>query len=197
MQESEIREIIRNLPNLSEVEPEAIDWLLEKSMVSHHAVGEILFQPGDPVDELLIVLEGLVDVFQESPEGRRALFLIEKGNISGNLPFSRAKGASATGKVIEDTTLLRLHKEWFVEMVSVSYAMTQAFVAVMSDRIRSISSKSFQDEKLKALGKISAGLAHELNNPASAMVRSAEVLYQKLSETPDNFKAVMQLRVSP
>ncbi|MEM1121487.1 MAG: ATP-binding protein, partial [Bacteroidota bacterium] len=50
--------------------------------------------------------------------------------------------------------------------------------------------------KLKALGKISAGLAHELNNPASAMVRSAEILYEKLSETPENFKAVMQLAVS-
>ncbi|MEM1121848.1 MAG: cyclic nucleotide-binding domain-containing protein, partial [Bacteroidota bacterium] len=191
-----IKAFLKTLPNFSEVSPSAIDWLMEKGRVTQNKVGEFLFQPGDPVDELIICIEGVVDVYIEKPDGRQNIFLIQKGTITGNLPFSRAKSATATAKVLEALTLFRLPKKCFVEMVNVSYEMTQAFVAVMSDRIRDMSQSQFQDEKLKALGKISAGLAHELNNPASAMVRSAEVLYDKLSETPDNFKAVMRLNIT-
>ncbi len=188
--------IIQSLPNFDSVEEEAIRWLIDKSIRKELAVGEFLFHPGDPVDELIIFLKGVVDVYVETGDGRRPVFLLKQGSVTGNLPFSRIVQASAHGKVIEDAVVLKLHKQHFSEMVQVSYGMTQGFVAIMSDRIRNVSSSQFQDEKLKALGKISAGLAHELNNPASAMVRSAEILHQKLQETPENFKQVMQLNIN-
>jgi len=196
LSDSAIKDFIYNLPNLEGVKPSAIDWLLDKSTITHHPAGSFLFQPGDSIDELNIFIQGQVDIYLETPEGRRPINILGNGNITGNLPFSRIKNASATAKVIENLTILRLHKKHFVEMVNVSYKMTQAFVAVMSDRIRDVSSTQFQDEKLKALGKISAGLAHELYNPASAKVRSADILHQKLSETPESFKAIMQLNIN-
>jgi len=64
----------------------------------------------------------------------------------------------------------------------------------MSDRVRDFSQRRSQDEKLMSLGKLSAGLAHELNNPASAMVRSAKELHNKLHQTPDKFKKVMKIK---
>lgn len=191
-----IKSFLQSLPEFATVEPAALDWLLEKSKIIEISEGEFLFKPGDGVDKLFIILAGSLDIYQEIPNGRQDLFLLEAGSISGQLPFSRSKGTNAFGRVIEDLRLLSLEKKHFVEMVNVSYSLTQALVAVMSDRIRNVSQSQFQDEKLKALGKISAGLAHELNNPASAMVRSAEILYKKLEETPENFKAVMQLNVT-
>ncbi|MEM6320845.1 MAG: ATP-binding protein [Bacteroidota bacterium] len=193
---SSVKTFLKSLTTLSNVEDEALDWLLSKARITSFPADTFLFEPGDDVEDLIIVLEGEVNVYFESEEGRQPLFLQQKGSIAGNLPFSRVKKATAFGKIITPTTLLLLSKNYFTEMVTVSYSMTQALVAVMSDRIRDVSQNRFQDEKLKALGKISAGLAHELNNPASAMVRSAEILYEKLSETPENFKAVMQLAVS-
>lgn len=191
-----IKTYLKSLPNFSEVSADAFDWIVDKGYLTYHKKGDFLFQVGDSVDELTICLEGVADVYREKPDGRQGLFLMQKGTITGNLPFSRVKVATATAKVVEDLTIFNLHKKYFIEMVNVSYELTQAFVAVMSDRIRDTSQNQFQDEKLKALGKISAGLAHELNNPASAMVRSAEVLYDKLSETPENFKAVMRLNIT-
>ena len=191
-----IKEFLLGLSQFKDVEEHAIDWLIEKSTCSSHAKGEFFFKPGDPPEELVIIVEGVLDVYRETPNGRHELSLAQPGDISGNLPFSRTKEITVFGKVVEDLVVLQLNRSYFQEMVQVSYALTQSMVAVMSDRIRSLSQGFFQDEKLKALGKISAGLAHELNNPASAMERAAETLYQKLAQTPDNFKAVMKLNVT-
>ena len=196
MSPSEVKTFLRELPNFNQVEEAAFDWLIEKGEITTHAKGSFIFKPGDPTEEMLLLLGGIMDIFLDTENGRQEIFLYETGDITGNLPFSRGKVTGAFGRAVEELTLLRLHRSHFVEMVGVSYAMTQALVAVMSDRIRDISQTQFQDEKLKALGKISAGLAHELNNPASAMVRSAEILYQKMGETPANFKSVMRLNIN-
>ena len=191
-----IKNFLTELPQFQEVEENAIDWLIERSTCSRHAKGDFFFRPGDPPDDLVIIIEGTVDFYRETPNGRQDLSIGQPGDISGNLPFSRTKEVTVFAKVVENLLVLRLNRSYFQEMVQVSYALTQSLVAVMSDRIRSFSQDFFQDEKLKALGKISAGLAHELNNPASAMERAAETLYLKLGQTPDKFKDVMKLNVT-
>ncbi|HMN89985.1 MAG TPA: ATP-binding protein, partial [Saprospiraceae bacterium] len=92
--------------------------------------------------------------------------------------------------------LLELHRDHFIEMVNQSYELTQALVGAMSDRVRDFTQLRSQNEKLISLGKISAGLAHELNNPAAAMVRSAAELHRRQHQTPERFKAVMTMRVT-
>ena len=97
--------------------------------------------------------------------------------------------------VMEDTTILETHADLFIEITK-RYELIEAFVHSLSDRIRSFTSQQQQNEKLVALGKLSAGLAHELNNPASAMVRSATELRKRITQTPEKFKAVMNIRLT-
>jgi signal transduction histidine kinase len=66
----------------------------------------------------------------------------------------------------------------------------------MTDRIRSFTTLQQQNEKLASLGKLSAGLAHELNNPAAAVVRSSEALKKHLKSTPEKFKLIMDIKVN-
>ena len=198
MEIKKLKTFLTSLPIFEKVEEKAIDWLIEKGEVNQYLKGDLLFKPDDHVDNLLIFLEGSVDIYVDTPQGRQDLLLFEPGDISGHLPFSRSKGkVNAYGRVLEDLKLLELPKSFFIEMVNISYSLTQALVSVMSDRIRDTSENAFQDEKLKALGKISAGLAHELNNPISAIVRSSENLNLQLRYSSENFKAAMQIKFSP
>jgi len=180
-----------------DIAPEALQWLIDRSDYKLYPKGTHMFEPGQAVDHMQIILAGEYLVQLEREGELQDLGTWSEGYVTGVLPFSRMREARAYGRVLEDCRVLELHKQHFTEMVNVSYALTQNLVATMSNRIREFTGLRFQSEKLMSLGRLSAGLAHELNNPASAMVRSAQELYQKVHKSPERFKAVITLRVTP
>ena len=194
---TELRATLQGFDTFREIAPAALDWLVERSEYKLYDTGELLFYPGLPVEHMQIIMQGRYVVRLEQKGEARELGVWEAGYITGVLPFSRMKEARAKGQALEPTYTLELHKDYFVEMVNVSYELTQALVAAMSDRVRDFTTMQFQNEKLMALGRMSAGLAHELNNPASAMVRNAEELYKRIHATPEKFKAIISMRITP
>jgi len=68
---------------------------------------------------------------------------------------------------------------------------------LMTDRARETTRVEQQNEKLLALGKLSAGLAHELNNPASAMGRAVSELRHRLAALPALTAALIHQGVEP
>jgi signal transduction histidine kinase len=187
---------LQEIETFRQIESDALQWLIDRSDYQLYPKGEHLFKPNMPVDHMQIIIQGEYMIEMVRDGKRREVGIWGKGNIGGVLPFSRMKEARAYGIALEDTYVLELHRDYFVEMVNVSYPLVQALVAVMSTRIRDFSQIRFQDEKLMALGKLSAGLAHELNNPASAMVRSSEELYKGVHATPEKFKDVITMRIT-
>jgi signal transduction histidine kinase len=180
-----------------QIDPKALQWLIDQSEYVLYEIDEFLFRPGNPSDYMLILVDGVCSVeFQQKGEMQLA-GTWEKGDVTGVLPFSRMKEAKAYGRVLEPCYVLKLHREHFTEMVNQSFELTQALVAVMTDRVRDYTELRLQNEKLMSLGKLSAGLAHELNNPAAAMVRNADELHKRQHQTPERFKAIMTMRVTP
>ena len=174
-----------------------LQWLIEHSEVVELNDGDVFFKKGDPVLHTHFLLEGLLSLRVEQAGQYREVSRATKGDITGTLPFSRIGGATAIGTAIQQTTILSLHKDHFREMIHSHYELTETLVHTMTSRIREFVKKSEQNDKMMALGKISAGLAHELNNPASAVVRSAGELKEQLKMQPDNFKKVISMRMEP
>ena len=175
----------------------ALQWLIDRSDYLYYSEDDYIFKPEQDVNSMQVIIQGSYSIQMVQGGDMRELGVWEAGYVTGVLPFSRMKKARAFGKVIKPVYLLDLHKDHFIEMVNVSYELTQALVGVMSTRIRDFTEMRYQNEKLMALGKLSAGLAHELNNPASAMVRNADELYQKIHSTPEKFKSVITMRINP
>ncbi len=80
--------------------------------------------------------------------------------------------------------MLRLHRTHFPDLIHACYELTESLVHQMTTRVRDFTKLTQQNEKIASLGRLSAGLAHELNNPVAAVVRSADTLKTHMRATP-------------
>jgi signal transduction histidine kinase len=187
---------LKALPTLKDVPEDQLQWMIDNSQHFSMPEGNYLFKMGDPLVGTYIIIEGKVRLLLKQGNEMRDLNDLEAGSISGFLPFSRSKRVTVHAKVVKNGTFMILPKEAFREMISRHFELTAALVHILTDRVRDFTSLQQQSEKMMALGKLSAGLAHELNNPAAAIVRGSTSLLQHLKLQPESFKDVMAIRMS-
>ncbi len=187
---------LKEIPEFIHVPDHQLNWLLKKSKIESFKQGEYVFKKGDIIDKLSIILEGTLEIKFEQNGNYKVIDQITKNGIAGLLPFSRMSSAMGYGEVIEHANVLFLDKSFFREMVADHYELTESLVHNMTSRVREFTKNNVQSEKMMALGKLSAGLAHELNNPASAMLRSAKALKKHLSNVPEKFKKITSIKIS-
>lgn len=179
------------------VAPEAIQWLIDHAEYRLYQDAETFLKSEEPAEHMFLTVKGTYLLRFKQGNEFRDINESGRGSVTGLLPFSRMKKYTGYGIAVNDLEVLALHRDCFVEMASVSYELTQNLVATMSSRIKTFTEQRLQEEKLMSLGKLSAGLAHELNNPAAALVRSADELYQRLHQSPERFKSIITMRVTP
>ncbi len=170
------------LPNLAEIPRPELEWLAANGHLESPEAGEILAPKGQPVKKLWIILSGQVAVRVDRGTGPRQIMGWRAGEVTGMLPYSRMTGPPGDNCVKEAGEILAIPRDRFPEMINQCPAFTAYTVHLMLDRARRFNTSDMQDEKMISLGKLSAGLAHELNNPASAIVRAAKHLGASLSE---------------
>ncbi len=188
-------QILKGFANFEQVPDNQIGWLVDHSEVKTYEPGETIIRSNEVIDQMILLIEGEIKIQVGRGSQLVNMGSFRRGEILGKLPFSRMQSSIALLTIIEKTVVLTTHEKEFPEIAK-HYELIGAFVHSMSDRIRYFTSQRQQNEKLMALGKLSAGLAHELNNPASAMVRGATELRKRLRTTPDKFKAVMNIRLT-
>lgn len=194
---SSLVEELKAIEALQNVPSEQLEWLIDKGEVLSIEVGEHIFEPEKPALYMLIVLEGNFQVVAVQNGEMRNFTDLEPGNITGVLPYSRLKSGRAFATATIPSRIIRIHKENFPELIKTQYELTEALVHFMTTRVRKFTQFQQQTEKLASLGKLSAGLAHELNNPAAAVVRSSEALRKYLKTSPEKFKKIVNSKVTP
>ena len=175
---------------LRAVPREQIAWVAAHGRLRELAAGQVLYSRGQQVEGLHVVLSGHLAIHVDRGAGRRKAMEWRGGEVSGKLPYSRLVGTPGEVVAEEPTELVTVHRDHFPEMIERCHELTAVFVHVMVDRARHFTSSDFHDEKLMSLGKLAAGLAHELNNPASAIVRSAKGLTDHLAGVEDASQAL-------
>ncbi len=187
---------LHKFPALAGVPDEQLRWLLDRATDETFADGTVIFKPGDALDHFNLLLTGRVRL-DGGPNGAGdEIMTFEPYSTMGVLPYSRLTKAASFGYAEGNVRWLALHRDHLKPMTGDCYELTAALVQQMTNRVRSFTAQQQQTDKLASLGRLSAGLAHELNNPVAAVVRSASTLKDHLRATPDGFKALMHLSLT-
>jgi signal transduction histidine kinase len=185
---------LRRVAAFSDLPDNQIDWFLGHAEEILLEAGENFVRQGDPAIWMFVLLEG---VYQWRGEfgGDTVVLPAKAGDVSGVYPFSRMKKFTVAGRALTEGRLLRFPASLFPELVQKMPELTTSLVGMMSDRIREGTRIEQQRDRLVSLGKLAAGLAHELNNPSAAATRAASQLEGMLTKIRD---ASFQLgRLSP
>lgn len=157
-----------------------LEWFVSQCEERHTAVGEITVREGAPADTMFVILEGELRARRENGPADGPVYTARTGDVTGVLPFSRMKNFFVTVRAVLPMRTLAFPASKFPELFQRMPELSQRLVGLLTDRVRNVTREEQQREKLAALGKLSAGLAHELNNPSAAARRSAGALHDCL-----------------
>jgi signal transduction histidine kinase len=164
------------VPAFADLPDDQIAWFISRAQEMNLKAGDTAFRADDPADAMFVFLEGQLQVRGELA-GETVVIPVKPGDVTGVLPFSRMKQFTVGAKAITDSRVLRYPASQFPELVHRMPELTQ--------RLRETTRREQQRDRLASLGKLSAGLAHELNNPASAAKRAASQLRDVLKKIRD------------
>src|SRR5246127_1825489 len=176
-------ELLR-VPAFADLPDDQIAWFLGQSQEIHLKAGDIYVREGTPADSMFVILDGQYQ-WRGEFGGETVVLSGKPGDVTGILPFCRKTQLLVTGKLYTDGRILRFPASLFPELVQKMPELTKRLVGLMSDRIRETTRIEQQRDRLVSLGKLSAGLAHELNNPASAAKRATSQLRDILKKIRD------------
>ena len=177
-------DLLRRVPIFAELADEQLTWFLGQSKELRLKAGDTYSRQGDTADAMFVILEGHLQGRGEI-NGETIILELAPGDVTGLLPFSRMKQFRVNGRAETDSLALRFPAALFQDLVQKMPVLTQRLVGLMSDRIRETTRFEQQQDRLAALGKLSAGLAHELNNPASAAKRATSQLRATIKRVRD------------
>jgi signal transduction histidine kinase len=182
------RDLIERLAEhrtLSAASRTELEWLAAHGSLRNLNTGDALSRKGLPVEGLFIILAGRLAVFVDRADGPSKFIEWREGDVTGVLPYSRMVAPPGDVRALEAVEVFAIPREHLRSMTRECHEITTILVHWMLDRARLFTSSELQNEKMISLGKLSAGLAHELNNPASAIERCAAMLGNRLKDSEE------------
>jgi signal transduction histidine kinase len=186
---------LRDLPD------EHIIWILDHSEPLEYEEGDTIAKTGEPAEWMFFLVEGRIDYYM-NVNGKLVFFNhftndAESGGVTGLLPYSRMKVYSGNAIAVDKVRGLRIHKKYFHDLEQLNPDLIQRLIGYMTERARYFATTQMQREKVSALGNLAAGIAHELNNPASAINRISYDLKNRLFLNIELTEKMLSQNVDP
>jgi signal transduction histidine kinase len=174
------RELLRRVPLFAELSEEDLSDVADGCEPVELAAGDLLAAEGDPGDALFVIVAGELQVVKRSRRTDVPIAILGPGEIVGEMAIFEAQPRNASVRAISPARVIRIASDEIMGLLRTRPSATLSMLRTVMGRLRNTESMLREREKLAALGTLSAGLAHELNNPAAAVQRSAALLQDGL-----------------
>lgn len=175
-------ETLKKIPLFAGLSEEDFQRLCDMSREFKLPAGQMLFEEGQPGAEAYAIESGEVEIIKASMDREVLLAVRGPGEVIGEVALLDAAPRMASVRARSDTVLIAIKKESFDELLHTSPTALDATFRTTLARLRETQSGLQQVEKMAQLGTLTAGVAHELNNPAAAIQRGEQQLHQALVE---------------
>lgn len=165
---------LRNVPLFEKLPDATLEQICAQVQEVRLAPGEILFQEGSVGDQAYVIKEGQIEIFKEANGHQVQLAVRQSGEMIGEIALLESTPRTASGRALSDSLLLTISQEQFDQLLNASPSIARTMLNTITARLRSTEVKLNQSAKMAQLGALTAGIAHEMNNPASAVMRGAE-----------------------
>ncbi|HVU13402.1 MAG TPA: ATP-binding protein [Phototrophicaceae bacterium] len=176
------QDTLRAVPLFEHLRPDQLQWLLDHGKEYQVDAGQYVFRQGSDADYFYVVIKGEVQISQDTNGSEQVLTTHRDGDFSGEVPLLSGTPYIASARALQPSRFLRFDSQAFREMFAVCPVVVSKLFSALSWRIQTTEALARQREKMSALGVLSAGLAHELNNPAAAAQRAAGQLSSTISQ---------------
>jgi len=194
-------EELKKVKALRELPDEHLEWLLTHSEYVEYEDGDVLYETGEPIDWMGFLLEGRI-YFYLNVNGKLVFYFSFEnddlsGGVTGLLPYSRMRSSPGKSCAVGKLRIIKLHKKYFLELEKLNPDFIQRLIGYMTERARAFATTQLQQEKVSALGKLAAGIAHEMNNPAAAINRISDELDKKLKQNFELTEELLNHNIAP
>jgi signal transduction histidine kinase len=178
-------EDIYQIPLFEGITAAELEWLVEHSQEVSLEPGDCFYCENEPVDQFYVVLEGELQVTRTFNGSQTVLGTTPRGIIGGELALLNGTASQINACAILPSRLMVFTDQVFRQLFAACPVVGTRVLQIAAERMAGIATAVKQQEKMAALGKLSAGLAHELNNPAAAARRAAKTLNEALPTLQD------------
>jgi signal transduction histidine kinase/predicted CoA-binding protein len=190
-------EFLRRIPLFSGLPEDALEHLARRAEQVRLKPGDLLFEEGDPGNAAYVVENGKLEVTKHSG-GREVLLAVRQtGEVFGELAVLEEAQRMASVRARTGSTLLAIHKVHLDDLIDRNPVVARAMVSAVLEYWRNTDSLLRQNERMTQLGTLTAGVAHELNNPAAAVKRSAVQLEETITSLEEAYERLARAGVTP